>query len=195
MTGYGGVRRAALTAVARGAALTAVVGAALLGLVSCGGDGGGSKVAGAGAGGASNATGDQRQVMQKYASCLRDQGVQGVEVTDQGVGIPATGVGDGGAAGADLVTRASGHCDKQVPEYHQLAQRLRADQGKKDLDAARKFAACMRKNGLPDMPDPELDGGAVVIRTPAGPNWEVAMPKCGDLMNQITGGYRTEVVK
>ncbi|MFB8243385.1 hypothetical protein ACFC58_43325 [Kitasatospora purpeofusca] len=192
-TGYGGICGAASTAVARRAALAAAVGAALLGLVGCGGDAGGPKVAGAAAG--DRAPGDQRQVMQKYASCLRDQGVQGVEVTDLGVGIPATGVGDGGAAGADLVTRASGHCDKQVPEYHQLAQRLRADQGKKDLDAARKFAACMRKNGLPDMPDPELDGGAVVIRTPAGPNWEVAMPKCGELMNRITGGYRTEVVK
>jgi|1185.fasta_scaffold675975_1 hypothetical protein len=40
-----------------------------------------------------------------------------------------------------------------------------------DLDAMRKFAQCMRQNGV-DMPDPSDDGGAIEMRSSAKPGGE-----------------------
>jgi hypothetical protein len=43
-----------------------------------------------------------------------------------------------------------------------------ASDGLTDQQRALKFAACMRANGLPDFPDPQLQGGGIGISAPQG---------------------------
>jgi hypothetical protein len=55
-----------------------------------------------------------------------------------------------------------------------------------DEDRQREFAKCMRENGVPDFPDPEVgDDGGFRVRIPGGQNKEqvqAAMEKCRSLM-------------
>ncbi|MGX7676289.1 hypothetical protein [Plantactinospora sp. DSM 117369] len=50
-----------------------------------------------------------------------------------------------------------------------------------EADRARRFGQCMRENGVPDFPDPEIEGGAIRMRAPEGTDrakMDAAQQKC-----------------
>jgi hypothetical protein len=130
------------------AALTAV-----LALTGCSGSDEGNGVASAGGGpdatGSANAA--QRGDALKFAQCMRENGVP--DFKDPG------GDSGGGALvpqGTDqeVVRAAMEKCKQYSPNGGEPPQ-LDAE----SVDRQRKFAQCMRDNGVPDFPDPEGDTG------------------------------------
>ncbi|MEU8471943.1 hypothetical protein AB0F30_29270 [Streptomyces sp. NPDC029006] len=140
--------------------------AGVLLVTGCGGSEGDSKddVASVDKKGTSAPPVDKNATYRAYASCLRAQGVTGVTVTDQGIGIPGGGTTDSAnqpdAPGS--VEGAMKTCDKKVPGM----QQVRAQRNQKIVEDARKLAACARKNGMPDMPDPTIVNGAPHMTMP-----------------------------
>ncbi|MGW5449425.1 hypothetical protein [Streptomyces asiaticus] len=128
---------------------------------------------------------DQRAVAQAYIQCMRDQG-QEVKVDEQGrIAVPAAGPNDatggggkqGKVAGGDLL-KAMDKCDTKVPGMKQLR-----DKGNTEtLKQARGLVDCLRKNGIPDMPDPDpKNKGAVSApgNTASQEKWTKAIGTCG----------------
>jgi hypothetical protein len=53
------------------------------------------------------------------------------------------------------------------------------------LAQALKFVACLRKHGVPNMPDPIASGGGIALRAPSGPNspqFQAAQKACKSFM-------------
>ncbi|MBP2707437.1 hypothetical protein JOL79_26995 [Microbispora sp. RL4-1S] len=137
-------------------------------LAACGGRAGGPAVASPGGGAA--ASGDPA----KYASCLRDHGLTVVQ-NDNELSV----------RGSDPETgrKAEEACKRYAP----VLPGLSADEKKKMLDRALRYAACVRKHGM-DMPDPQLDSrGGVRITAPDGvgkdsPAFQAAQKACQALL-------------
>ncbi|MDF3293227.1 hypothetical protein [Streptomyces silvisoli] len=151
-----------------------------------GSDGGGGKddVASVDKKGTSAPPVDKETTYRKYASCLRDQGISGVKVDDNGVGLSASsanGEGSGGQSDAQAIDKAMQVCNKKVPGM----QQLQAQRDEKAVQDARKFAACARKNGIPDMADPAVVNGAPQLKTPDVPpeTWNKVLEKCKEYMS------------
>ncbi|GAA3772552.1 hypothetical protein GCM10022225_69920 [Plantactinospora mayteni] len=54
-----------------------------------------------------------------------------------------------------------------------------------EAERARRFGQCMRDNGVPDFPDPEIEGGAIRMRAPEGADrakMEAAQQKCKEYL-------------
>ncbi|MEG8281262.1 hypothetical protein [Streptomyces sp. AHA2] len=85
---------------------------------------------------------------------MHEQGQSGVSLDDKGnIVLKSNGAGDD-TAGYD---HASKICNAKVPGIQQERDARNA----KMVKAARKFVACARKNGLPDIPDPDPKDGTV----------------------------------
>jgi hypothetical protein len=132
---------------------------------------------------ASGASADSQAV--RYAECMRENGVPNFP-------DPVTG---------QLQLQDGADLDPNSPEF-QAAQEACQDKlpaGVQDGGAASqetqaqvlKFAKCMRKNGVPDFPDPSVQGGAVLSQTPGidpnSPQFQAAQQACGDLLSGLRG--------
>ncbi|MER7176565.1 hypothetical protein [Streptomyces mesophilus] len=169
------------TLAARAAALLV---AALL-LSGCGGSDEGSQVASVNDAKSPSAAGkaDEAEQAQEFVTCMRDNGV---EMADPD---PATGKLDlegvvGGGADRETLTKAMDACRDKAP------QSLQDVGGKPDaeqLEAMKKLAACMRKNGV-EMADPGPEGFEQGSLTVDDPDFEKAMDACRDLLGAIRGG-------
>lgn len=157
-----------------------------------GSDGGGGKddVASVDKKGTSAPPVDKEATYRKFESCLRDQGVSGVKVDDNGVGLSASGAdksggGSDGQSDAQAIDKAIAVCNKKVPGM----QQLRAQHDEKAVQDARRFAACARKNGIPDMADPGVVDGAPQMKMPDVPpeTWTKVLEKCKDYMSGGVG--------
>ncbi|GIG89529.1 hypothetical protein [Plantactinospora endophytica] len=54
-----------------------------------------------------------------------------------------------------------------------------------EADRARRFGQCMRENGVPNFPDPEIEGGAIRMRAPEGADeakLKAAQQKCQEYL-------------
>jgi hypothetical protein len=127
--------------------------AAVLALTGCSGSDEGGGVASASDG--PNATGGanaaQRGDGLKFAQCMRENGVP--DFKDPG------GDSGGGAlipqgSDEDVVKAAMEKCKQYSPNGGEPPQ-IDAE----SIEQQRKFAQCMRENGVPDFPDPEGDTG------------------------------------
>jgi hypothetical protein len=77
-----------------------------------------------------------------------------------------------------------------------------ADPASSDEDLeeqALEFAQCMRENGVPDFPDPQVDGGRIIMGGPGGETGELdqeavekAMKVCEDLRPSGGGNFSEE---
>lgn len=137
----------------------AVVAALPLFLAACGTpQTGGVATAGGGAASAApspSASGDG----VKFAQCMREHGI---DVPDPEPGSNAVRVRVGEGVDPATVDKANEECAKYRP--------IGGGPGVNDAafaDAVQKFTACMRDNGV-DMPDPQVDGGRVMIKGPKG---------------------------
>jgi hypothetical protein len=174
---YGARRRAAGLAVMASIALLTA---------ACGGgsttDGSGSPRS---AGGASDAA-----KLVAYAHCLTSHGVAGVSVgsgdtlTINNATGQMTLSGGGGippevADQSPALESAAKACNSLLP--HGGATRLGQPPSAQDLQQALKYAQCLRKHGVPNMPDPSSNGqfaiGGTGINTQS-PQFEAAQQDC-----------------
>ncbi|MGH3735861.1 MAG: hypothetical protein ACRDT6_09610 [Micromonosporaceae bacterium] len=121
---------------------------------------------------ASGAPGSEKEQMRKFAKCMREHGVQMPDPETDGDGGSLVRIPDG--EGSDKAEEAMRACRKFLPNGG-APPKLSAE----DLELARKFAKCMRENGVPEFPDPDPDGrqDVTVDQAEAGA-FEAAMEKC-----------------
>jgi hypothetical protein len=119
-----------------------------------------------------NLSDDERRL--KFAECMREQGI---DMPDPGDG-PGVRIRVGEGTDPKKVDAAMEACKKYAPNGGE-PPKLNAEQ----LEQARKFAKCMRSNGVPDFPDPGADGRITMQRRagdggPSEETVEAAMEKC-----------------
>ncbi|WP_455355224.1 hypothetical protein [Streptomyces sp. SYSU K217416] len=157
-------------------------------LAGCGGsDGGGSNVAsvngegGSSGGGADKSSAEQSQ---EFVNCMRENGVD-MEDPD-----PETGKLDmqsvmGGGAGSDALRKAMEACRDKAPQS--MKDRGNQNPDAKQLENMKKFAACMRENGV-DMDDPGPEGFDQGSMNMSDPNFQDAMGECREYLSGMMGG-------
>ncbi|GAA0359286.1 hypothetical protein NE235_17255 [Actinoallomurus spadix] len=166
--------------IRRGRSLAAVLLMAGLALTACGGGSGGSagasSSAAAGRGGGAAKGADSGKAV-KYSECMRKNGVPDFPDPQDGkIQIKA-------GPGSDL--------NPDSPQFKAADQKCKAyapngtGMGAQDNTAMLKFAECMRKNGVPDFPDPE--GGKMILKKgggvdPDSPQFKAAQKTCQKLM-------------
>lgn len=95
----------------------------------------------------------------KFAQCMREHGI---DVPDPEPGGNAVRVRVGQGVDPATVDKANEECAQYRP--------IGAGPKMGDAafaDAVQKYAKCMRDNGV-DLPDPEVDGGRMMIKAPKG---------------------------
>lgn len=175
---------------------------AALALGGCGGKkSNGDGVATAGGKAKSSAKADSKEdtkdKMRKFAQCMREQGI---DMPDPKV---AEGNGDGGATvfevpggeqegapppDAKKVEEAQKKCNKYLPDGGDMPKPDPAT-----VEAMRKFAKCMRENGVEKFPDPSDDGGGIQIGPDSGfdprdPKFQEAQKKCEQILPRPSDG-------
>jgi hypothetical protein len=138
-----------------------LVAALLLALAGCDGGGGASPSASpSGMSDAQIAAG-----LREYGACMRQNGVPSFEDPRYengratGGGPKDTAVDDATMGAAD---RACESVRRRLPDNIWRDPPVTAE----DLEKLRRFAKCMRENGLPEWPDPDGDGAFLVMGTP-----------------------------
>ncbi|MFJ9948197.1 hypothetical protein [Kitasatospora sp. NPDC091207] len=120
---------------------------------------------------------DDGAVRQAWVNCMHQEGQNGVELDKDGnILIPAAGTDGGSTTGYDTAARS---CDAKVPGIHQVKPKNM----EKSIEEARAFVACARKNGYPDLPDP--DPKTAILTIPRASfdmaKWDAIQPACGRL--------------
>jgi hypothetical protein len=150
----------------------------MLGIAGCAGTSGGSGVAraskppGASASPKPAGTGDEQEQMLKFAQCMREHGIQ-MDDPKPGEGIKLPGVVD--PQKADAAMQA---CKQYLPGG---GEPNKPDPGQ--LEQLRKYAQCMRDQGIKNFPDPDpneglkLDPGKLGIQ-PNDPKFAAAQQAC-----------------
>lgn len=105
----------------------------------------------------SSATADgltDRERVLKFAKCMRENGVPDFpdpEIDEEG--RTQMKMGEGGTP-REKVDAAMQKCKKHLPNGGEPPK-----PDPEQLEKLRKYAKCMRENGVPDFPDPDPDGG------------------------------------
>ncbi|MHC5903204.1 hypothetical protein ACVNF4_04730 [Streptomyces sp. S6] len=161
--------------------LVVAVAAAGLLMTACGDDGGGGGgVALAGPSNGKSAKeggGSGKKGPLAYSKCMRSNGVPGFPDPDAGGGLKIDG--DKVGMGTPTYQRAAEKCKR----YNAAP----APETAPDREAALKYAACMRKNGVPRFPDPNAEGGTDIDRGAlgvdiTGPVFKKADDKCKEVL-------------
>jgi hypothetical protein len=121
--------------------------------------------------------------MLKYTKCMRDNGIDMPDATDNGNG-PGVVVGGGSdtrkAPDKKKFEAATKKCQSLLPPAPNGGKI-----SEKDKENALKFARCMRANGV-NMPDPTFDGSAMAQRLDGDAErgdkkkFEAALKKCNN---------------
>lgn len=99
----------------------------------------------------------------KFAHCMQKHGVN-VQIGAAGKGISISG----GDPNSPNFQAAQNACRKYLPGGGPKA--LTPAQQAQQVQLMRKLATCMRKNGVPDFPDPGADGSFSLSKNGAGSN-------------------------
>lgn len=134
-----------------GAWAAALAGVTVL-LAACGGNGSAPALAGT--------TAYQKELV--YSQCMRAHGEPGFPDPQPNGALLVNGTQD--HLNGALMNSASKACQHLLPKQRPMT----AAQQRQFLDQALKFTACMRSHGLPDMPDPVVQGGGVSQQLPRG---------------------------
>jgi hypothetical protein len=156
-------------------AVLAMVPALALGLTACGG--GKDAVAKAAASKSSDL-----DSMRKFAQCMRQNGVDMPDPTDDGGRIAIRASAKPGAANSmEKLKAADAKCRHFQPNGGKPVKPK-----PEDLAKMRAMAKCMREHGV-DMPDPDENGGITITRkgkgapdiNPDSPTFKAAQKACG----------------
>lgn len=134
----------------RGGGGTATLALAAAGLVACGGDGGSAGASASGDGGES-----RRAAAERFAQCMREQGVRDFPDPDERGMFEITPESDGRAPSATR-ERAQRACGKHLRAAGPPPE-LSDDEQAEHEDRLVRFNRCMRERGV-DLPAPEVDG-------------------------------------
>ena len=121
---------------------------------------------------------DDNAVRRAWVTCMHGQGQNGVQQDKDGnIYMPATGMGgDGSVSGYEAAVKV---CDEKNPGIHQATEK----NAQKFVEQARAWVACARKNGYPDLPDP--DPKTAVLQIPRlsfdAAKWDAVQPACSKL--------------
>jgi hypothetical protein len=161
----------------RSAGLLVALAVLALGVAGCGGSSGGSGSAPAASGGGGS---DSTKLVQ-YAQCMRKNGVPGFP-------DPVNGE-------FNLQVTPGGALDPSSPQWKAAQQACKSleppglqpgsAQSNQQQSQALKFAACMRENGVPNFPDPQAQGGGLIVGEgvdPDSPQFQSAMAACRKLL-------------
>lgn len=153
-----------------------MLGALVLTLSACGGPGAGST------GGTTTATKDKSL---EYAACIRENGVPDYEDPGPGGGTKIDGRTD--PAKAKALMEAQQKCREFAPGGGPEGSASPAD-----VESIRKYAQCMRDNGVPDFPDPDSEG-RITVDGDGGlkldsPEFTAADEKCASLKGNPGSG-------
>jgi hypothetical protein len=111
---------------------------------------------------------DRAERQRQYTECLRQQGVE-VPDAEQGKGVRVSEPNNAEAAEAKDAARA---CQRYAPDND-------AAKAGADVASLRRYASCMRANGVPEFPDPEPDGALIIPKSVVnGPDFESADRAC-----------------
>jgi hypothetical protein len=117
---------------------------------------------------------DEPQQQRSFAECLRQHGV---DVPDPAPGEPVR-LSDK----SDTVRRALDACREFAPPD-------RANSARLDPEAERRYAECMRRNGVPDFPDPDPEEGLLIPKSfTSSPQFEAADRICGAALDPKGAG-------
>jgi hypothetical protein len=159
--------------------------ALMLALAGCGSDDGGDQVASAadptgGPGASASPTISLDEMQVKFAQCLRDNGLD-VPDPEPGKGMMLR-FGPGTDQGA--VEKAMEACREYNPQANGAAPA-----NPQQEENGRKYAQCMRENGVEAFPDPEPGQRGLRITGEVGndPDFQAAQEKCQDI---LSGGGR-----
>ncbi|UNM16640.1 hypothetical protein J4032_21110 [Streptomyces formicae] len=166
-------------------------------LAGCGGsDGGGSDVAsvkdasaaaedggssGSGSGGKSDA-----EQAQEFVDCMRANGVD-MEDPDPATGKLNLGAAMGPGADPQAMRKAMEACRDTMPQA--LKDKAAEKPDAQELESLKKFAACMRENGV-DIEDPGPEGLDRGNLDTSDPDFQKALDACRELLTGATGGGR-----
>ncbi|MCT2582283.1 hypothetical protein [Actinophytocola gossypii] len=123
-----------------------------------------------------------------FAKCMRNNGVPDFEDPGPGGGMKIEGERSRDDAGkAEAMKKATEKCREYSP-----AGSGGSGPSEKEIEQLRKFAKCMRENGLPDFPDPRADG-QIGMKTnsgidPASEEFKAAEQKCVQFQTRPGGG-------
>ncbi|MFB6837158.1 hypothetical protein [Streptomyces sp. NPDC056361] len=121
---------------------------------------------------------DDNAVRRAWVTCMHAQGQNQVQQDEEGnIYTPAAGVGtEGDVAGYEAAAKV---CDAKNPGIHQATEKTH----RKFVDQARAWVACGRKNGYPDLPDPDPKTGILQIPRAAfdAAKWDAIQPACSKL--------------
>jgi hypothetical protein len=119
----------------------------------------------------------------KFSKCMRAHGVTDFPDPSAGGGIQISGNGQGGDLNPSSPTFSAAQNACQKYQFQPSPQQQAQAQA-----SALAFAACMRKNGVPNFPDPQfMSGGRIAEKIPFGvdpnsPTFQAAQQKCsGDV--------------
>ena len=128
--------------------------------------------------------------LTKFASCMRRNGVPNFPDPNAQGQISASGIDPGSAS----FQNAQQACRKQLPKGGQPSP-AQQEQARKQALA---FSACMRRNGVPNFPDPQFgsNGGAAIRIDPSSgidpgsPQFQAAQKACQKNLpgKQLTAG-------
>jgi hypothetical protein len=126
---------------------------------------------------------EQYERALKYSQCMRAHGIADFPDPSAGGGIQLSGGGPNSDLNPGNPTFvASQHaCHKYSPFQQPTAQQQAQAQAR-----ALALVACMRKNGVPNFPDPQfLSGGRAIEKITAGvdpssPTFQAALQKCSN---------------
>ncbi|CAL9426960.1 hypothetical protein [Streptomyces sp. enrichment culture] len=169
----------------RSGSLTAVALLVLgLGLAGCGGSEDEPGVAGAESSAASGrGPGDDEEQAQKWAACMRGQGVVMKENSE---GVAEV---DKEKTSIEKIESGTEKCRSLQPAAS-APPRLAPE----DLDRRGAYAACLRENGLPAYPDPDPETGESQLsedlarRIKTDPQAQKALEACRNLLPRSGGG-------
>jgi hypothetical protein len=143
-----------------GLALAALLAAVL---AACGGTSSGPQVATATGGGGSTSTSPTARPTStggadafKFAQCMRDNGIED---------FPDPKPGGGAAGGPGAIRAPEGEAKAKLDAATEKCRRYLPNGGEaprsnpQQVEQMRKFAQCMRANGIEEFPDPKAQGG------------------------------------
>jgi hypothetical protein len=147
----------------------------------CGGSGGSDADSGsASAAGGSSSGSDLNDQLAEWSQCMRENGVPNFP--------------DQRAVNGQVQLSLPADVDPNSPQFQQATEACRSlspqQQNGGEAPSAEqqeqllKFVKCMRKNGVPDFPDPTTGGGVIVGSgiDPNSPQFQSAMQACQSLL-------------
>lgn len=147
-------------------------------LAGCGGDDKGDKGVASAGGGKGGAAGDGEKPSKgergvKFAQCMRENGIP-MEDPKPGEGMTFRANGN-----KEAMDKAMEACRKYNPQVNAARP-----PDPKQQERGRKYAECMRKNGVEKFPDPKPGQRGIMINKETGedPDLEKAQQACQDIL-------------